>query len=197
LLVCLRPSHFGGLYFLKNNHSHTVTIKVRGLAQGENPVSLDFDASLLDYPAFIRKGNVSGILKRDGDRLDLIANASAEGDFECTRCADAFQEKIIAPLSLHFVPPQLEPNDGDPDVHVYDPLSTSEIDILEDVRDALILAIPMVHLCRPDCKGICSLCGKNLNREQHDCHEESEPSGAWSALNRLQERLRAEENKEH
>jgi uncharacterized protein len=182
---------------LKNIHSpHTVPIKLRGLAQGDNPVSLEFDASLLDCPPFAGMGTVAGILKRDGDRLHLIATTSAEGEFECTRCADAFHAKIIAPLSLHFVPPILTPNDGDPDVHVYDPLSTSEIDILEDVRDALILAIPMAHLCRPDCKGICSICGKNLNHEQHDCHEESEPSGAWSALNRVRERLRAEENKE-
>jgi uncharacterized protein len=182
---------------LKNNHSHTIAIKIRGLAQGENPISLGFDASLLDYPPFAGTATVTGVIRRDNDRLDLNATASAEGEFECTRCADAFHAKITAPLSLHFVPPQLEPNDGDPDVHVYDPLSSSEIDILEDVRDALILAIPMVHLCRPDCKGICSICGKNLNFEQHDCREESEPSGAWSALNRLQERLRAEENKEH
>ncbi len=107
-----------------------------------------------------------------------------------------FRDGITAPLSLHFLPPQLEPNEGDPDVHVYDPLSTTEVDILPDVRDALVLAIPMVHLCRADCKGICPVCGKNLNREQHDPHEESELNTTWSALNRLQERLRAEENKE-
>jgi uncharacterized protein len=183
---------------LKNNHSqHSVAIKVSGLAQGENPVLLEFDASLLDYPAFSGKGNLLGTLKRDGDRLDLLASVSAEGDFECTRCADAFHELITAPILLHIVPPQFEPSDADPDVHVYDPLSTNEVDILSDIRDALILAIPMTNLCCPDCKGICPMCGKNLNREQHDCHAESEPSGAWSALNKLQERLRAEENKEH
>jgi uncharacterized protein len=181
---------------LKNNHSNTIAIKVRGLAQGENQVSLQFDTSLLDDPAFSGTGTVTGILKRDGDRLDLHAEVSAEGEFDCTRCADTFRRRIIAPLSLHIVPPQFEPNEGDPDVHVYDPLSDSEVDILQDVRDALILAIPMVHLCRPDCKGLCPTCGKNLNREQHDCHEETEAEGAWSALNRVRERLRAEENKE-
>lgn len=181
---------------MKNIHStYAIPIKVRGLAQGENPVSLDFDASLLDYPPFAARGHVTGALRRDNDRLDLNATATAEGEFECTRCADEFHAVINAPLSLHFVPPQLEPNDGDPDVHVYDPLSTSEIDILPDVRDALILAIPMVHLCRPDCKGLCPFCGKNLNREQCDCHEESDTASAWSALNRVRERLRAEENK--
>jgi uncharacterized protein len=182
---------------LKNIHStDSIPVKLRGLGQGESPVTIDFDEKLLDYPAFSGTGNVSGFLKREGDRLDLEAVVSAEGEFECTRCADLFQERISATLSLHFVPPQLEPNEGDPDVHVYDPLSTTEVDILPDVRDALVLAIPMVHLCRPDCKGICPVCGKNLNREQHDNHEESVPDSTWSALNRLQERLRAEENKE-
>ncbi len=181
---------------MKNIHlQKSIPIKVRGLAQGETPVSLNFDAALLDYPPFTATGTMEGILTRDGDRIDLLAKATAVGEFECTRCADSFHARITAPLSLHFVPPQLEPNEGDPDVHVYDPLSTSEIDILPDIRDALILAIPMVHFCRPDCKGICPTCGKNLNREHCDCHQESEGAVAWAALNTLRERLRAEENK--
>ncbi|MFI5202061.1 MAG: hypothetical protein ACHQNE_06715 [Candidatus Kapaibacterium sp.] len=61
---------------------NTVSIKIRGLAQGENPISLTFDASLLDYPGFQGKGMLSGAIKRSGDRLDLKAEVSADGEFE-------------------------------------------------------------------------------------------------------------------
>ena len=37
------------------------------------------------------------------------------------------------------------------------------VDITEDVRQEIILAYPMVPLCRPDCKGLCAVCGQNLN----------------------------------
>jgi uncharacterized protein len=172
----------------------SVFLKVRGLAQGENPISLGFDAKVLDFPGFSGNGTLSGMLVRSGDRLDLQASVSAEGEFECTRCADSFHDRILAPLRLQFVPPSLAQEEGDPNVHVYDPVGTSEIDILPDIRDAVILAIPMKHLCRPDCRGLCPVCGKNWNREECACSESEEQSGALAALKGLRERLRAEEN---
>ena len=173
----------------------SISIKVRGLAQGENPISQKFDASVLDYPEFQGKGMLSGALWLIGDRIKLQAEVSAEGEFECTRCADVFHERISAPFELQFVPPNLEQEEGDPNVHTYDPVGTSEIDILPDIRDALILAIPMKHLCRPDCKGLCPVCGKNWNREECMCSDSEEAIGGLAALKGLRERLRAEENK--
>jgi uncharacterized protein len=172
----------------------TISIKVRGLAQGENPISVNFDANLLEFPGFQGKGTLYGTLRRSGDRLDLQGNVSAEGEFECTRCADSFRGRIEAPLRLQFLPPSLGQQEGDPNVLIYDPVGTSEIDILPDIRDALILAIPMKHLCRPDCKGLCPVCGKNWNREECSCSDSEEETGGLAALKGLKERLRAEEN---
>jgi uncharacterized protein len=172
----------------------SIFLKVRGLAQGENSISLSFDASLLDFTAFSGKGTLIGTLKRSGDRLDMHAEVFAEGEFECTRCADNFHERISTPLRLQFVPPSLAQEEEDPNVHAYDPVGASEIDILPDIRDALVLAIPMKHLCRTDCKGLCPVCGKNWNREECSCSESEEEIGALAALKGLRERLRAEEN---
>src|SRR5579883_376671 len=171
-------------------------IKIRGLSDGDNPIDLSFDAALLDYPEFFNTANLKGIIRKEGDRLDLTAQVSVDGKFECTRCTDQFERKISTGLQLHFVPPRLAPNVGDPNVHTYDPTSVSAIDVLADIRDALILAIPMKNLCREDCKGLCPTCGKNRNREKCDCSENQEASGAWSALKGLSERLRAEEFKD-
>jgi uncharacterized protein len=40
---------------------------------------------------------------------------------------------------------------------------TDVVDITDDVRQEIVLAYPMTPLCRPDCKGLCSSCGQNLN----------------------------------
>ena len=40
---------------------------------------------------------------------------------------------------------------------------TDVVDITEDVRQEIILAYPMIALCKEDCKGLCPQCGKNLN----------------------------------
>jgi uncharacterized protein len=44
-----------------------------------------------------------------------------------------------------------------------------EIDLSEAVRQCLLLAVPMKPLCRPDCAGLCSRCGHNLNTGQCEC----------------------------
>ncbi len=180
--------------WIDHRHSKGIRFRIRGLPHGDSPVCLKFDASELDFAAFSDSASIEGIVHREGDRLDLNAIVSAEGAFECTRCAEPFRSVISAPLKLHFVPENLGQPAGDPDVQTYDPVGTSELDLLPDVRDALILAIPMKHLCRSNCKGLCPTCGKNRNLESCNCSETGEEIGALAALKGLRERLRAEEN---
>jgi uncharacterized protein len=55
-------------------------------------------------------------------------------------------------------------------------------------RDAIALALPTQILHDPDCKGLCPVCGKDLNVEPHE-HEESLPDPRWAALEELRDRL--------
>jgi len=55
-------------------------------------------------------------------------------------------------------------------------------------RDALALALPDKILCRPDCAGLCPVCGKNLNDEPHT-HEETVVDARWAALEALRDEL--------
>jgi DUF177 domain-containing protein len=55
-------------------------------------------------------------------------------------------------------------------------------------RDALVLALPVKILCRPDCAGLCPVCGVDLNDEPHE-HEAYESDPRWAALAELRERL--------
>ena len=53
-------------------------------------------------------------------------------------------------------------------------------------RDSVVLALPDPILCRPDCAGLCPVCGKNLNVEPH-VHEEAATDPRWAALETLRE----------
>ena len=55
-------------------------------------------------------------------------------------------------------------------------------------RDQIALALPEQILCRPDCAGLCPVCGKDLNVEPHE-HAEVELDPRWSALEELRDRL--------
>ena len=56
------------------------------------------------------------------------------------------------------------------------------------VRDAIALELPDQILCRPDCAGLCPVCGKDLNVEPHE-HLERDPDPRWSALEALRDEL--------
>ena len=55
-------------------------------------------------------------------------------------------------------------------------------------RDALSLMLPDKILCRPDCAGLCPVCGRDLNAEPHE-HEEDRDDPRWAALAELKDRL--------
>jgi uncharacterized protein len=51
-------------------------------------------------------------------------------------------------------------------------------------RDALALALPTQIVCREDCRGLCTICGQNLNEDPGHEHER-EPDPRWAALREL------------
>jgi uncharacterized protein len=91
----------------------------------------------------------------------------------------------------------LEPVTGDVAVHVDElfeavplegetyPLEEDVIDLEPMVRDALLLELPLVPLCRADCAGLCATCGANHNVASCDCASD-EPDPRWAALRSLE-----------
>ena len=64
----------------------------------------------------------------------------------------------------------------------------NRLDLAAWSRDAVALALPDKILCRPECAGLCPVCGKNLNDEPHT-HEEEQADSRWAALEQLRDRL--------
>lgn len=62
------------------------------------------------------------------------------------------------------------------------------LDLAQWARDSVVLALPDKILCRPDCAGLCPVCGKNLNHEPHG-HEGEEIDPRWAGLAELRDSL--------
>ncbi len=67
-------------------------------------------------------------------------------------------------------------------------LADDNLDLAFWGRDAVVLALPDKILCRPDCAGLCPVCGRDLNVEPHE-HEEESADSRWGALAELRDRL--------
>ena len=69
------------------------------------------------------------------------------------------------------------------------PYVTGEkLDLSAWARNALVLELPEKILCRPDCAGLCAVCGKDLNEEPH-VHDEKRDDPRWAALADLKDKL--------
>jgi uncharacterized protein len=65
-------------------------------------------------------------------------------------------------------------------------LEDGQLELIGWVRDALLLALPTRLLCRDDCRGICSVCGADLNSADPDEHRhERGGDPRWAKLGEL------------
>jgi DUF177 domain-containing protein len=67
-------------------------------------------------------------------------------------------------------------------------VNENRLDLSGWARDGLVLALPDKILCRPDCAGLCAVCGGDLNSEPH-AHEGEEADPRWAALADLRDQL--------
>jgi uncharacterized protein len=100
----------------------------------------------------------------------------------CQRClADAVVERHIAGREYQATNPT---SDELTTPYVAD----DRLDLSAWARDALALSLPEQILCRPECAGLCPVCGKDLNVEPHE-HQEETFDPRWEALAELRDRL--------
>jgi uncharacterized protein len=59
------------------------------------------------------------------------------------------------------------------------------LDLRGWARDALALALPAKLLCRPDCAGLCPVCGANLSTAGTEHRHDREPDPRWAKLSEL------------
>ena len=120
---------------------------------------------------------VSGFLTRVGDDVYLKGKVMTDVVASCSRCLDTLPYPIDSDFKSHFVSPdryisarEVELHASDIDTEVYE---NQQIDLTQSVRDGILLAVPVICLCKENCKGICSQCGKNLNQGLCKCSNES------------------------
>lgn len=96
-------------------------------------------------------------------------------DLECARCLDHFEQPMHVTFEERFYPTvdvvtgtPLPPVDED-DVFPID--GHHQIDLTEAIRQAVLLGVPMVPLCKEDCAGLCTQCGHHLNLGPCGCKE--------------------------
>jgi len=90
---------------------------------------------------------VSSFVERTEGELVVQARIRTHLLLCCGRCLETFESPLETSATF-----------------TYRAAPTDIVDITDDVRQELLLAFPMIPLCRPACKGLCRTCGQNLNQ---------------------------------
>jgi uncharacterized protein len=107
-------------------------------------------------------------LSRTGDNVFARGALSGEVILPCVRCLGEARVSIDVPLKLTITSEELLEDDVEEDVD-YFTHDGERVELADVIREAVILAAPMTALCRPDCQGLCPVCGVDRNVKECGC----------------------------
>ena len=122
------------------------------------PVEGSFDAKTIEveFPDMLYTAPIllKGEAEKSPGMLRLQGTLTTAVKRICGKCLKEKNEKLSFPIDW-----------------IFDLSGKDTIEPLENVRELLIVEHPLVHLCKPSCKGLCPQCGIDLNEGSCNCKE--------------------------
>jgi uncharacterized protein len=125
--------------------------------------------------------NLDVKMDKSHSQIVIDGDLSLNAKFFCDRCNDEFVAELKNHFKITYLFSKEKEEREDDNLYFLSP-EADKIDLKQDVVDYAILAVPMKKLCQDECKGLCSRCGVNLNRETCKCTVEEKADPIWSAL---------------
>lgn len=109
-------------------------------------------------------------LQNVGGGIIGSVDVNCELTFECARCVERSYFRVLASRQIHYlVNPTADALAAELDGWFVSQYDGQTIVFDDDVRQMLLLALPMQLVCREECRGLCPRCGANLNNGPCAC----------------------------
>ena len=152
----------------------TKAVRVDGSLQPDDPI---WEARDVRPSGPIR---VTGRLSSTGEgRFYFTGKIAGRIKLPCRLCLEEVDVGVDEDVHLLLAEIGAEEAD-DPDVFLYDP-NARMLDLRAAVRETWLLSAPGFAQCREDCKGLCAICGTNLNESTCSCTP-TKTESRWDAL---------------
>lgn len=133
---------------------------------------LNFDGQEFIFPDGFHASASSRWIEDSLLLVNISVSAGIQG--ECARCLAPASLEISGELGYLYCSRSAEGLEGFDDCM---PVEVDRfgrvIDVMPQIRESIYTLIPTKILCREDCKGLCPVCGKNLNEDQCSCESEN------------------------
>lgn len=152
----------------------TRAVQVDGALEPDDPVWSEGDVRPSEALA------VTGRLSSAGEgRFYFSGRIVGSIELPCRLCLEDVESPVEE--EVHFLLAETGAEEADdPDVFLYDP-SARMLDLRAAVRETWILTAPAFVQCSESCKGLCAVCGTNLNESSCSCTP-TKADTRWDAL---------------
>jgi uncharacterized protein len=116
--------------------------------------------------------------ERADEEIRIRGSLRTMMDSTCSRCLEPARTEVALPFDLFFRERDRQMFDEDAEVELAEEetrtafFAGTELQIGDILREQVLLALPMKALCAVDCKGLCPVCGTNLNMNACGCAKE-------------------------
>jgi uncharacterized protein len=168
-------------------------IELENLERGGGAFAREYGAGDLEFDDqdlhLVEPVRVSGSIRRQHEVVELNGRLVTKVAVACGRCLKSVELPIEVDFAERFTPAVAWKNEElhelqaeDLDLAVFDGESI-ELDDL--VKEEIMLAMPGHTLCREECKGLCPVCGTDLNETSCECGA-NQIDSRWEKLKDLQ-----------
>jgi uncharacterized protein len=134
---------------------------------------IDFLGERYEFPQGV---DVTADYRYDGEGVIVTGRFDAQATVNCARCLKPFLYTIGFGFAEYY---KKQPEEGEYEFH------GESIELDRMLEDNVVVNLPTRFLCREDCKGLCSHCGKDLNEGDCDCLPEADKANPFASLSKL------------
>jgi uncharacterized protein len=134
---------------------------------------------ILGEPVSFEGVALSGTYSAAGKSVLIMGQLIAAAHARCAKCLGPAHAELMVPFRETFV------QDGDPEDPDKFAFEGSLLDLSHLALSLAVLNLPMRFVCGENCKGLCPVCGENLNKNQCTCRKELQAKHPFEALQML------------
>ena len=143
----------------------------------------------MDMDAFVYNGDKYPVISKEAvsmtfsnvavGKVHIEGNGKFVFDMNCDRCLTSVPYEMDLQFSYEvFSPDKISEAEEDDEQNF---MEGYELNVVNLVNNEILMSWPMKVLCKPQCKGICTVCGKDLNTGECGC-DTFVPDPRWAAL---------------
>ncbi len=165
-----------------------IAIRLAGLSPGTHEFGFtcqagEFNDSALTEAGFSNGISVHAVMERSEDEITVSLETVAKAALSCDLCLAPVERDLRGSYRIYYIYEQAPGQDADEEYRLID-RNTVSIDLTEDVRETLLLSVPMKVTCtdNPDC---------HLYRQERPEGTDSKPDSQWQeSLENLKKKYR-------